>query len=69
MLHRSVGDSLTKHNLADACDLMVLSAENLLKCEYGSDFAIFPAFITITLFEKIHLLSQISDYNCKVLIT
>jgi hypothetical protein len=41
---RADGDCLTKHNLADVCDLMVLiSVDNLWKYEYGSDLAIFPA--------------------------
>jgi hypothetical protein len=41
---RTVGDCLTKHNLTDVCDLMMLiSVDSLWKCEYGSDLVIFPA--------------------------
>jgi hypothetical protein len=41
----AVGDCLTKHNLTDICDLMVLiSVDNLWDYEYDSDLAIFPAF-------------------------
>jgi hypothetical protein len=41
---RALGDCLTKHNVADFCDLMVLiSVNSLWKYEYGSDLAIFPA--------------------------
>jgi hypothetical protein len=40
----TIGDCLTKHKLADVCDIMVLiSVQNLWKYEYGSDLAIFPA--------------------------
>jgi hypothetical protein len=41
---RAVSDCLTKHNLADVCDLIVLiSVDSLWRYEYGSDLDIFSA--------------------------
>jgi hypothetical protein len=41
---RAVGDCLTKHNLADVRDLMVvISIDSLWKYENGSELAIFPS--------------------------
>jgi hypothetical protein len=38
--------TVTKHNLADICDLMVLIfVDNLWKFEYSSDLAIFPGLV------------------------
>jgi hypothetical protein len=43
---RAVGDCLTKHNLTDVHDLMVLtSGDNLLKYEYDYDLAVFSALV------------------------
>jgi hypothetical protein len=52
----AVGYRLTKHNLADVRDPMVLiSVDNLWKYKYGSDLAIFPA---LAIFPSSTLLSE-----------
>jgi hypothetical protein len=65
---RAVGDCLTKHNVTDVCDLMVLiSADNMWKYEYGSDLVIFPAlaiFPSSALFSSISIYLETSNFTC-----